>query len=341
MKEIFQRISEWQAAGEDIALVTLARVSGSAPRMPGARLALTRSGLMVGSVSGGCVEGDVFERALQVLDTGSPQYVEYGIADEMGFEVGLSCGGTINVLIERYEHDSVMQALEHAVTRESPAVLALAVAPDQLAGRRMLIAEDGSVTGAVDASLDAAIAEKARGYVRQDSARLETFGEASIFLETFAPPARLLIVGATHVGMALAEMADQLGFKVTVIDARSLFATSERFPSAEVIREWPDRALESLGIDEYTYIAVLTHDPKFDLPALEMALRSPARYIGAMGSRKTQEGKRQQLRGRGFSDDDLARIHGPIGLDIGAATPQEVAVSILGEIVAVRRGKQP
>lgn len=338
MNDIFSQAEAWQAAGEDVALATLVETRGSTPRPAGARLIMTRSGLIHGSVSGGCVEADVFERALRVLDNGRPEYAEYGIADEMGFEVGLACGGTINVLIEPFHMDTAFEALRSAIQTKERAVLAMAVAPEQLAGKRLLVTSERAI-GGINASVDAEVADDARVLIGQESAQLKTYGEASVFLETFAPPARLFIVGATHVGAALAQIASNVGFSVTVIDARGLFATPERFPGIEVVQDWPDRAMKTLGVDDETYVAVLTHDPKFDLPALEFALRSSARYIGAMGSRKTQAQKRQTLKDEGFSESDLARIHGPIGLDLGARTPEEVAVSILAEIVAARYGR--
>ncbi len=343
MIELYRTLNDWRRDGEEIAIATLVCTRGSTPRLPGARLAVTRSGRMEGSVSGGCVEGDVFERAMQVLDSGQPQLTEYGISDEMGFEVGLSCGGTIDVFIEPYVEDNVSRDLRALLEADQPAVLALAIT-GEAAGQRLLVRADG-LSGTIDSAVDAAVIADARALLTGEGGQLRTYpvagGELTVFLEAFTPPARMLIVGATHTAIPLVNMANRAGFKVTVVDARSLFATKERFPDAnEVLRDWPDRALAGLGLDEFSYVVILTHDPKFDLPALEFALRSPARYIGAMGSRKTHAQRRERLREMGFSDAEISRVHAPIGLDLGARSPAEVAVAVLAEVIAVRYGRR-
>lgn len=344
MQDILDQLDLWTEQGEDAALATLVRVRGSAPRLPGARLCLTRSGKMAGSVSGGCVENDVFEHAVQVLDSGVPALASYGISDEMGFEVGLSCGGTIDVLVERFARDEAWDAARKAVESGESAVLAIALGPPELLGRRMCLQPGGARAGAIAPEIDdkvAALADELLSETGTQVASLESArGQVDVFLEAFHPPPRLYIVGATHTAIPLCRMAKQTGFHVTVIDARSLFATPERFPEAdEIIRAWPDEALEPAKLNAHSFIVVLTHDPKFDLPTLSRALRSEARYIGAMGSRATHEKRKAKLLEEGFRPADLARIHAPIGLDIGARKPEEIAVAILAEVLAARYGR--
>lgn len=344
MKDILPELDRWRRQGEEVALATLVAVQRSAPRPPGARMATTRGGALAGSIAGGCVEGDLVERALAVLDAGQPALVHYGITDELGFEVGLSCGGAVDVFVEPFVADAPWDAVRQAVERGRPAALALALAPAALAGRRLAVLGDGEPIGGIAPELDGPVALAARRLLEDEGTRLLTLPwrgeEAAVFVEAFTPPPHLLLVGATHVAIALTRMAKQLDFRVTVIDARSLFATRERFAEADaLVRAWPDEALAEVSLDSYAYVVVLTHDPKFDVPTLAGALRSEARYIGAMGSRATHEGRRAELRRQGFDDADLARIHAPIGLDLGARSPEEVALAILAEILAVRRGR--
>ena len=344
MLDILPDLDRWQQEKEETALATVVQVRGSAPRPTGARLVVTRGGRMAGSVSGGCVENDVYERAMQVLDTGQPLVATYGISDELGFEVGLSCGGSIDVLLEPFRADPPWQAVRQAVEGQRPVALAIGLAPASLIGRKLALLEDGDDVGGIDAELDEQVAAKARELLLQGGTQVLTLPwrgqESDIYVEAFPPPPRLFIVGATHTAIPLSQMAKQLGFRVTVIDARSMFATRERFAEVdELHRAWPDEVLEEAPLDAYSYIVILTHDPKFDLPTLARALRSPARYIGAMGSRGTHEQRKQQLRQQGFSDADLARIRAPIGLDLGARNPEEIALAILAELLAVRSGR--
>jgi len=345
MKEILLDLDRWQQEGEETALATLVRGYGSSPRPPGARLGVTRSGRMTGSVSGGCVENDLFERAMQVLDEGDPALVQYGISDELAFEVGLSCGGSIEVFVEPFQADPVWQAVREAVEGQRPAALAIALAPTSLLGRKFAILEDGTRVGSIDGDLDEQVAEEARSLLLEGGTQIVNLpwgdGECSIYIEAFPPPPHLFIVGATHAAIPLCRIAKELGFRVTVIDARSLFASRERFPEAdEVIRAWPDDALDEGTLDAYSHVVILTHDSKFDLPTLARALRSPARYIGAMGSKGTHERRKNELSKQGFSEEDLARIRAPIGLDLGARSPEEMALAILAEILAVRYGRE-
>ncbi len=343
MKETFSDLDLWLSEGEDIAVATVVEVRRSAPRPPGARMLLTRSGRMSGSVSGGCVEADVFERALQVLESRIPEVVNYGIADELGFQVGLSCGGSIDVLIEPFIADGAWDALRGCVENGQTAVSAVGLAPGPLVGRKWIRLGDGGTVGSIDPEVDSRIAAEG-AQLRTGETKIITTdwqgGQARVFLEAIGPPPSLVIVGATHAGSSLCRMADEIGFQVTVIDVRKALATTERFPHAErLVHAWPEDALaqESLGKD--SSLVVLTHDPKFDIPALASALKSEARYIGAQGSRVTHRARKGRLSQMGFSDDDIARIRAPIGLDIGSRSPAELALSILAEVLAVQRGK--
>lgn len=340
MKEILAEFQKWQGEGEEVALATLVRVSGSAPLRPGARLGVTRGGRMHGSVSGGCVENDVVESAWRVLEADCPEVLSYGIGDELGFEAGLSCGGRIEVLIERFREDESWRALCAALEARRPVVLCVGLAPAALRGRKLVV--DGEqIAGSIDTELDAEIVERARALSGEEGTRvvdLQLRGEdVVIFFEALIPAPRLFIVGATHTAILLCRMAKELGFWVAVIDPRSAWAGAERFPEADaVIVDWPAPALEGAGLDHDCFVLTLTHDPKIDLPALAQALGSPACYVGAMGSRRTHEGRKLQLREQGFGEVELARIRGPVGLDLGSRSPEETALAILAEMVTVR-----
>ncbi len=348
MKEILSDIDRWTADGEEVAIATVVAVEGSAPRPSGARLALTRAGAMAGSVSGGCVESDVYERALVVLDSGKPALVGYGPAEPDSFEVGLSCDGNIEVLIEPYVADPVWNHAREAIQDDEPAALAIALAPASLLGRRLALKgeEEGRQerAGSIDPEIDDAVVRKALELLRgrsRGTLEVERRGEkCRIFVEAFVPSQRLYIIGATHIALSLCRMACEVGFRVTVIDPREAFSGGARFRDAhEVLQRWPVDVLNGALLNADAYVLTLTHDPKFDIPTLARALRSDVRYIGALGSRGTHAKRLEKLRAEGFEDSALARIRTPIGLDIGARTPAEIAVSILAEMVAVRHDK--
>lgn len=344
MQEILADLDRWQRDGEPLALATLVSVRRSAPRLPGARMLMTAAGLMSGSISAGCVEADILEHAMRVLRDSEPMLARYGISDEQGFDVGLSCGGEIEVLIEPFRESEAWTAVREQVRGQRPAVLALGLRPQRIAARPLAIVGESAV-GSIDPALDGLIADEATSVLAEGAAKVVTlpFGDeqAEVFIQAFAPPQHLFIVGATHVATTLSRLASEVGYAVTVVDARSALATPERFPDADdVIAGWPDDALKERTLDSQTSVVVLTHDPKFDLPVLEIALRSDARYIGAMGSRKTHARRVEHLRKQGFSEADIARIHAPVGLDLGGQTPEELALAILGEIVAARYGRR-
>ena len=304
-------LERWLAAGSRVVTATVVRTERSAPRDPGAVLAVSEDGAVVGSVTGGCVEPAVVAEAQAVLAGGPPRLLSYGIADEEAFEVGLPCGGTVDIFLAAARRDLV-EELARAVGEERPVALALEIAGADI-GEQRLLPLDG---------------------------RFEPSIEGDVFFLPFAPRPRMYVFGAVDHAAAVAEVGRFLGYRVTVCDARARFATPERFPDVdELVVDWPDRFLATAPVDERTAICVLTHDHKFDVPLLKVALATPAGYVGAMGSRRTNAERRERLVAEGVSAQALERIHAPIGLDIGSRTPQEVAVAVAAEIVATRRGK--
>ena len=292
--------------------------------------------ILAGSVSNGCVESAVYEEAMAVLKDGRARVVNYGISDEFAFTVGLSCGGSIDVLVEPV--GALHRAALEAVRSERPALLVRVVAPADRAGTVAVLTEDraeGWSPELADLKV-AALAALGEGRSRTVTTRLGE-RDATVFLEAIAMPPLLAIVGATHVGQALAHLAKAVGYRVVVVDPREALANAERFPGMEIVAAWPQEGLATLRFGPSSAIAILAHDDKFDHPALVAALRSAAGYVGAIGSRTTNEKRIAWLRSQGVADRDIARIHAPIGLDIGATSVEEIALAILAEIVAVRR----
>lgn len=345
MKDLLKALDVWTANGEEIALATVVHVDDSAPRQMGARLGLTRNGSMVGSVSGGCVESDVYERALQVLDRCKPTLVEYGPAKPDSFEVGLSCDGRIEVLIEAFSEDAVWCRVRNAIEEQQPVAMAVCLAPEHRLGARLGMIteaqEDLVQVGSIDPEIDARIASEA---ARMLGARENGVVEIAlggdifrVFIESFAPAQRLYLVGATDIAVSLCRMAKEVGFRVFVIDPRTAFTEGDRFPDAQqVLHDWPVDVLDGAVLDADAYVLTLSHDPKFDLPTLSRALESDVRYIGALGSRRTHDRRLAELRSQGFSEEALSRIKSPVGLDLGGRRPEEIALSILSEMVASR-----
>jgi xanthine dehydrogenase accessory factor len=311
MREIPPTLARWEADGRRAAIATVVERRGSAPRDPGATLALSDRGEIAGSVTGGCVEPAVLQEAEEVL-AGAPARVrEYGISDDAAFEVGLACGGTVAILIAELDL-SLVPALDDAVAADRPVDLAVAASGPALGAHRLL-----------DSPL---LASGESGLALVD-------GE-TLFVHALRPRPALFVFGAIDHAAALTRVGKLLGYRVTVCDARAAFVTPERFPEAdELVVEWPDRFLAQAPVDERTAICVLTHDEKFDVPALLVALETPAVYIGAMGSKVTTDDREVRLRAAGADDASLARIHAPIGLPIGARSPDEVAVAIGAQIV--------
>ncbi|MFE0450929.1 XdhC family protein [Streptomyces sp. NPDC058914] len=354
MLDIAEHLSRWIEADHDFAVATVVGVSGSAPRPPGAALAVNDEGTAVGSVSGGCVEGAVYELCQEVLESGTSQVQRFGYSDEDAFAVGLTCGGIIDILITPVRKQDVHRPLfataVSAVRSGGTVALARVVdGPKDLIGRGLLVKADGSADGSLSdrPELDALVAAEARaqlhaghtGTIKVGADGLYCEQPLQLLVESSSPPPRMIVFGAIDFAAALVRLGRFLGYRVTVCDARPVFATRQRFPEADdVIVEWPHRYLEATDIDERTVLCVLTHDAKFDVPLLERALTLPVAYIGAMGSRRTHADRVRRLREAGTTDEQLARLRAPIGLDLGARTPEETALSIMAELVASRRG---
>ena len=336
MKEVATELEQWLATGEQVAIATVVRITGSAPRPLGATLIARPGDKIAGSVSNGCVESAVYEEAMAVLKDGRARVVNYGISDEFAFTVGLSCGGSIDVLIEPV--GGMHRTALAAVRSDGPAVLVRVVAPADRAGTVAVLTEDRSEGWSSELSELKVGALAALGEARSRTVTTK-LGDtaATVFFEALAMPPLLAIVGATHVGQALAHLAKAVGYRVVVADPRTALANPERFPGMEILAAWPEEALATLRFGPSSAIAILAHDDKFDHPALLAALRSAAGYVGAIGSRTTNEKRTAWLRTEGVSDEDIARVHAPIGLDIGATGVEEIALAILAEIVAVRR----
>ena len=336
MKEVAAELEQWLATGEPVAIATVVRITGSAPRPLGATLIARAGDKIAGSVSNGCVESAVYEEAMATLTDGKARVVNYGISDEFAFTVGLSCGGSIDVLIEPV--GALHRAALEAVQSERPALLVRVAAPAVRAGTVAVLAEDRAEGWSSELAelKGAALAALGEGRSRTVTTRLGDT-DATIFLEALAMPPLLAIVGATHVGQALAHLAKAVGYRVVLADPRTALANPERFPGVEIHSAWPAEALATLRFGPSSAIAILAHDDKFDHPALLAALKSSAGYVGAIGSRTTNEKRVAWLRAQGVGDRDVARVHAPIGLDIGASGVEEIALAILAEIVAVRR----
>ncbi|MFD5744644.1 XdhC family protein [Streptomyces massasporeus] len=351
MLDLAGPLHEWIEEGRDFAVATVVAVGGSAPRPPGAALAVAADGTAVGSVSGGCVEGAVYDLCLQALRDGETLVERFGYSDEDAFAVGLTCGGTIDVMITPFAGGRPAErAALAAAARAEPVALARVVrGPSGLLGRALLVRPDGSSEGGLGGgpALDRAALDLAGALL--DTGRTGTVelsedgshcpGGLTLLVESAVPPPRMIVFGAIDFAAALVRAGAFLGYHVTVCDARPVFATRARFPQAdEIVVDWPDRYLRRTETDGRTVLCVLTHDAKFDIPLLTEALRLPVAYIGAMGSRRTHEDRNRRLREAGVSERDLARLRSPIGLDLGARTPEETAVSIAAEIIAARRG---
>jgi len=360
VRDILDQIAKWWDAGETFGLGTVVRTFRSAPREPGAAMAVSADGEVVGSVSGGCVEGAVYELAGEVRQSGTAVLQTYGISDDDAFSVGLTCGGIIDVFVEPVSRRQFPELGEvvAAIREERPVALATVIGgPGRIGARRVIwgaeqggagqeAARSSGTLGAGD-RLDQAVDDDARGMLAQGLTGVRHYGpegerrrdELAVFVQSFAPPPRMLVFGAIDFAAAVARAGKFLGYRVTVCDARPVFATRTRFPDAdEVITDWPHRYLSGISVDERTVICVLTHDPKFDVPLLEVALRTPAAYIGAMGSRRTHADRLQRLLEAGLTEAELSRLRSPIGLDLGARTPEETAIAIAAELIQLRWG---
>ncbi|MBD0417809.1 XdhC family protein [Streptomyces sp. TRM S81-3] len=354
MLDIAEELHRWVEQGRDFAVATVVAVGGSAPRQPGAALAVDAGGTAIGSVSGGCVEGAVYELCRQALEDGETVLERFGYSDEDAFAVGLTCGGVIDILVTPVRAADPVRpvaaaALAAAAGGEAAAVARIVRGPADLMGRALMVRPDGRHDGGFGAhpELDRTVAAEAGAFL--DAGRTGTLeiGEQgsrcgaplTLLIESSVPAPRMIVFGAIDFASALVRVGKFLGYHVTVCDARPVFATPARFPEAdEIVVEWPHEYLERTGVDARTVLCVLTHDAKFDVPLLKLALRLPVAYVGAMGSRRTHLDRNERLREVGVTELELARLRSPIGLDLGARTPEETALSIAAEIVAARRG---
>ena len=360
MREVMPQLLEWWRAGETVGVGTVVATFQSAPRPPGASMLVGPDESAVGSVSGGCVEGAVYETAKEVVASGTPTLERYGVSDDDAFAVGLTCGGILDVYIEKVSRETFPELEEIAADLEAGRPVALVTViehPDSsILGRRVLVRPDTAAAGSTaslgSARMDDAVRDDALGLLAGGTSATLTYGPDGerrgegmrVFVWAFAPKPRMLVFGAIDFAAAVARVGSFLGYHVTVCDARPVFATNTRFPDAdEVVVDWPHRYLqaevEAGRVDQRTVITVLTHDPKFDVPVLEVALRLPeVAYIGAMGSRRTHDDRNARLREAGLTEEEIGRLSSPIGLDLGARTPEETAVSIAAEIIAGRWG---
>lgn len=343
MDDVLAEIETWRAQGQAVAVATVVRTWGSAPRGLGARLAVADDGRMAGSVSGGCVEAAVIENAREVLRSRAPRLLSFGVADETAWAVGLACGGRLEVFVEPCD-DGLEAALRaRRAARDSAALLTRVGGEPHELGARLLLRADGTVAwerGPLAPAWRTAAVEAARAALVAGTSTRVALGGSDAFVEVLQPAPQLVMVGGVHIALVLDELARALGWRTVIVDPRTAFGDRQRFPRAHaLVHAWPDDALANLPLTSSTAVAVLTHDPKLDDPALRVALPSPAFYVGALGSRKTQERRRARLLEAGLADAQLARLHAPIGLDLGGRAPEEIALAVMAQIVAARHGK--
>jgi len=341
MRDVIPEIDQWIENNEKVAIATVIHTWGSSPRGMGSKMALTPGGKITGSVSMGCVEGAVFESGLEVLRTGLPQRLHFGVADEIAWQVGLSCGGNIDIFVQPI-NTTIYNSVRSALETEFPlAIATITAGPSDLLGKEILILEDGQVIGDLTGSLRAQIVKAAESPLKDGQPQLinlihENLQTLEVFINVILPSPQIVIIGGVHIAIALSKIARTLGYRTVVIDPREVFANPIRFTGIDrLIHKWPDEGLAQLCINRSTAIVALSHDPKLDDPALMVALNSPAFYVGALGSRKTNAQRRQRLLEAGLIDEQLDRLHAPIGLNIGARSPEEIALSIMAEIVSV------
>jgi xanthine dehydrogenase accessory factor len=353
MREVLNDLLAWWRAAQPVGMATVVATWRSAPRQPGATMLVGPDGTAVGSVSGGCVEGAVYELGQEVVATGQPVRTRYGVSDDDAFAVGLTCGGVIDLFIERVDPASFPQLPDVAAAVEAGEPVAVATIvegkTDQV-GHRLVVWPDRRAGTLGSDRLDDAATDDVRGMLASGRTGTLHYGvdgqrrgdELTLFVTSFAPPPRMLVFGAIDFAAAVARLGTYLGYRVTVCDARAVFATQRRFPDTEVVVDWPHRYLsaevDAGRVDERTVVCVLTHDPKFDVPVLKVALAQPFAYVGAMGSRRTHDDRLARLIEAGVPPEQLARLSSPIGLDLGARTPEETAVSVAAEIIASRWG---
>lgn len=355
MRELLPQIEAWTADGLAIARAVVIRTFGSSPRREGAVMIRSHDGRIAGSVSGGCVEGATAERMEEALGDGLQRVVRFGVSDEEAWDVGLACGGTIDILVQPAVPEAALLACRETATDRkagralvirlpegSPhgAISGSLLGPGAPPDAPLVAYEDGRLEGTLgDPGADASLVGLAQAAISSGTSSVVALADAQLFIEAFPVRPRLVVVGAGEVGAALVRIAAGLGYETVIIDARPAFATRERFPGVDrLVVGWPDEVASEIGLGRGDAVAVLSHDPKFDEPAIEVALEAGCRYVGAIGSRKTQRARVRRLRERGLSEDRLAQLRGPIGLDLGGREPGETALAIMAEIIASRYG---
>ncbi len=339
MREIIEQANAWNAENRPIALATVIKTWGSAPRKVGAKMIVSDDNAMAGSVSGGCVEGAVVEAAQNALAAGRPQLLEFGVADETAWTVGLACGGMIDVFVQPFDAQIQATVSEWIAKEQAGAVVTVVRGSADLIGKQAVLI-DGDLFHSIDPHLDAAIGIVAQEAFQSRNSQRRTLSDekTELFIDVIMPSPTLIIVGGVHIAQALIEIGQVVGFRSVVIDPRRAFGSSERFPDVPLHQEWPRKAFEHVAINASSAVVLLTHDPKIDDQALEKVLPSSAFYIGALGSSKTAAKRIKRLEEAGYSAKQIGRIHGPIGLDINAKTPEEIALAVMGEIIAAYRG---
>lgn len=333
----WERASGWLEAGRKVALATVVKTWGSSPRPIGSVLVIREDGVFEGSVSGGCVEGEVVLKAQEILNTGEPQYLHFENDPKKVWSPGLSCGGKISIFVApiKKENVGIIQRITKDLKRRSPTLLITRLNDGKM---HLLIQKGGKLDTANPFS--EILGEAAKECLNKRTSKLVTENDQEFFINAILPSPRLFVIGAVHIAQSLVPMAQMAGFDVTLVDPREAFGNFARFPDHNLVVEWPDEFLEREGLDSECAVVTLAHDPKIDEAALKAALKSNCFYIGSLGSKKTHQTRVGNLRDVGFSEKQLARIHGPVGLAIGAKTPQEISASILAEIINVMRGGQ-
>jgi xanthine dehydrogenase accessory factor len=344
MNDILDDIGKWVTAGEKIALATVIETWGSSPRQVGAMMAITPTGKITGSVSGGCVEGAVYQAGVETIKKGQPQLLHFGVTDEVAWEVGLACGGKIDVFVQPLRDNLFQTIFECIQANKSLVWISIVKGPDLLLGKSLLICDGEALYTDLDKKLEIQILEAGDNFLaKQKPQRLdveiEDEGNIDPFFDVILPPPTLVIIGGVHIAIALAKIADVLDYRTIIIDPRASFGNLDRFPHVgQLIQAWPDQALNNIELSQRTAVVVLTHDPKIDDVALKAVVNSPVFYIGVLGSRTTQAKRRERLLKSGVSEAQLDRLYAPVGIDIGAKTPEQIALAIMAEIVTVKKG---
>lgn len=342
MRDVIEKLETWRDRDEKTAIATVIETWGSAPRPPGSKLVISERGGIAGSVSAGCVEGAVIIEAREVIKKGIPKILVYGVADETAWDVGLACGGTIRIFVEPgFALDDLFPLIRQHLKEDQPfALVSVLKGPDNLVHKKLIVMGQGDHEGNLvfSGQTDKFIIEKSLAcLVSGKTSIIELPGDIELFIEVYPSQPKLIIIGAVHFAEPLITMAKAAGFEAILIDPRPAFANQERFPHADkLIRAWPQEVLPEMKIDSSTFVVLMTHDPKIDDPALQYVLRSPARYVGALGSQRTQQKRIERLRKAGLAEEQISKLHAPIGLDLGGNTPGEIAVSIMAEIIQIK-----